>query len=194
MKKNDVMTDAQRALVEAHLDVVHWVIKDCITAREDIPGMEYYDLSQEGCLLLMKAARHFDESRGPFKPFARRVIRNGLYDYCKSVYGQLRRIVFQKPGAGPEGEEEPDFIDSLPGGDDIESRIESIENIAVLESFLPEYAGVARKGIEAIIWKLKGYNGVDLAEMYGTDERNISAWITRARQKLLANERFVSSL
>lgn len=184
------MTDAERALVEEHLDLIHWVIEDNIYTREDIPGLEYVDLIQEGCLLLIKAARTFDAARGPFPPYARKVVRNGLFTHSSAIWNKQVRHVYQNAHKDAAEDGESDFMDTFISQDDTAKQVERGDIIPMLESFLPEYTGVARKGIEAIILKVKGYRGVEIAAMYETDEKNVSAWICRARQKLLANKRF----
>ena len=44
--------------------------------------------------------------------------------------------------------------------------------------------GVARKGVEAIELKLKGYEATEIAKHYDTSVNNVNAWISRARSKL----------
>lgn len=188
------MTDEERALLEAHLDIVHWVIEDNIVVQPHIMGLEYYDLAQEGCLLLIKAIRSFDKTRGPFRTFARITVRNGLFTYCRIAGENHRRQIFHKPDGEPDGDDDAGFMDTFTSRDDTAREVEAEEIITMLESFLPEYDGVARKGIEAIILKIKGYNGADIGRMYGVNPYNVGAWISRAKQKLLANERFATSI
>lgn len=47
-----------------------------------------------------------------------------------------------------------------------------------------KYNGVARKSVEAIELKLKGYESTEIAEHYDTSVNNVNAWISRARSKL----------
>ena len=188
------MTSEERALVEEHLDLVHWIITDNIVVKKHIIGLEYYDLAQEGYLLLIKAARTYDAEKGRFPIYARIVIRNGLFSYCRAADAKHRRHIFQMPSGEPSDEDEPNFMDTFNSWDDTTREVEASAIINTLESFLPEYSGVARKGLEAIILKVKGYNGADIAEMYGVDQYNVGAWISRAKQKLLDNKRFAACM
>ncbi len=52
-----------------------------------------------------------------------------------------------------------------------------------------KYNGVARKSVEAIELKLKGYESTEIAEHYDTSVNNVNAWISRARSKLRAMSR-----
>jgi len=47
-----------------------------------------------------------------------------------------------------------------------------------------KYNGVARKSVEAIELKLKGYESTEIAEHYDTSVNNVNAWLSRARSKL----------
>lgn len=184
------MTEAERVLVEDHLELVHWVIQDHIQVQKHIVGMEYYDLVQHGCLLLIKAARAYNAERGDFVPFARKVILNGLRSHCKYTalrHGKRRHLI---PSGEPTDDNDPSNMDAFNGGDDTTRAVEANDIIEVLSSFLPEYSGVARKGIEALILKIRGFNGADIAEIYGVDQYNVGAWISRAKQKLRVNSRF----
>ena len=46
------------------------------------------------------------------------------------------------------------------------------------------YTGVARLGVEALEWKVKGLTGADIARLYGTKPNQVGAWISRAAQKI----------
>ena len=86
MKKNI------EALIEQHLNCVHWVIRSFIGVNEGVCGLEYDDLYQEGCIALWQAAESFDEQRGAqFHSYAISVIRNHLLDYCRKI--QSRRTI-----------------------------------------------------------------------------------------------------
>lgn len=53
-----------------------------------------------------------------------------------------------------------------------------------VENTKEKYNGVARKGVEAIEMKLKGYEATEIAKHYDTSVNNVNAWISRARSKL----------
>ena len=56
--------------------------------------------------------------------------------------------------------------------------------MSALAACKEKYNGVARKGVEAIEMKLKGYEATEIAKHYDTSVNNVNAWISRARSKL----------
>ena len=169
MKKNI------EALIEQHLNCVHWVIRSFIGVNEGVCGLEYDDLYQEGCIALWQAAESFDEQRGAqFHSYAISVIRNHLLDYCRKIQSRSAPLVSlddwdaetaRKGAAAWE-------VDS------------SLYVEQVLEYGKRTYSGVAKLGVEALELKIAGYSGTDIAELYGVNPNHVGAWITRAAQKL----------
>lgn len=84
MKNKDIaLTDAQRSMVEANMDVVRWAIRTSIQVNEQHYGFGYDDLFQEGCIWLCKAAVTYDPDGGAsFSTYAQRVVENGLRTYA----------------------------------------------------------------------------------------------------------------
>ncbi len=58
MNHTTAITSAQRALVEANLSAVNWTIRRCIVVNENVCGMGYEDLYQEGCRALQAKRRN----------------------------------------------------------------------------------------------------------------------------------------
>ena len=52
------------------------------------------------------------------------------------------------------------------------------------------YIGVARLGVEALEWKVKGLTGADIARLYGAKPNEVGAWISRAKTKLKKDAAF----
>lgn len=184
MKRLIPLDSEQITLVENNISVIKSVIASRIIVNGNSIGMEYDDLFQEGCLLLCKAAMLYDESRGcSFKAFAYAVIRNGLLSYCKSVVSKNRKNI-----------EYIEQIGNIETGfkvqDNLQERITVSEAIEFLEKIKRDYEGTARRGVEALILKAKGYSGSEIAKMYGVKGNLVGAWITRAKQKLERNYMF----
>jgi len=76
-RKNTILTDDQRAMVEEHLSIVHWILWDSIHIDPCACGLEYDDLFQEGFVWLCLAAA-YDPRRSKFPTYAKKVVRNGL--------------------------------------------------------------------------------------------------------------------
>lgn len=75
------LTDTQYKLVEDNINLVHWVMHNCF--KSYYPGSyDYEDLSQQGMLMLCRAAKSFDESKGlKFSTYASHFIWGGIKFY-----------------------------------------------------------------------------------------------------------------
>jgi DNA-directed RNA polymerase specialized sigma24 family protein len=78
--------------------------------------------------------------------------------------------------------------------DDADAELREREILRLLESVKGEYSGVARRGIEALALKVKGYSGAEIAELYGVKQNLVGAWISRASAKLRRDRRFLAWL
>ena len=189
------MNEEQRALVEQNLSLVGQTIARHIRYNEDICGMGYDDLYQEGCWALCRAAMAYDQAgRGtPFSAFARPVVRNHLLDHCRRVLSKWEHL--------------PTVALDVPVSEDIpppeywlqEVNGQEVWDAQILVDQLLEHgrrtcSGVARLGVEALALKVKGYTGADIARMYHTKPNHVGAWISRAAAKLRGDEAFVSLL
>ena len=87
-KKNYVLSNHQKELVEKNLLIVHWVILQNIHTHESIYGLGYDDLYQEGCIWLCHAAVTYEEKYALFSTYAKTVVRNGLFSYCRQLYAK----------------------------------------------------------------------------------------------------------
>lgn len=178
MKFTKPLTIAQQCLVEDHLRLVHWTIRQYIDTNETICGMGYDDLFQEGALALCHAAVTFEDGGTQFKSYAVTVIRNHLLDYCRRIAAQFRNMHLLSLDA-PPSEGSPPIV-----YDDTEDRLSDICVSQLLDYGKRAYSGVAKLGIEALELKIKGYTGADIAKLYGTKPTHVGAWISRAATKL----------
>ena len=67
---------------------------------------------------------------------------------------------------------------------DFDETVTDATAMSALAACKEKYNGVARKGVEAIELKLKGYEAAEIAKHYDTSVNNVNAWISRARSKL----------
>lgn len=175
----------QRNMVESNLQLVKRTIYKYITVNDTILGLDFDDLFQEGCIWLCKAAATFREEKGvKFETYAEKVIINGLRTYCRLTYNKQKRMLSLSDCEEYELEkstEQNSFDDEL-----IEQDI-----LRFLQNLKSEYTGVARLGIEAIEWKVKGLTGAEIARLYDVKPNMVGAWISRAVQKLKKNIVFI---
>lgn len=186
MKNIIPLNKKQIVLIEQNISIIGAVIASRIFVNNDAFGLEYDDLFQEGCLCLCKAALKYDESKKcTFSSFAYIVILNGLMSYCKrmkrknnnkSNYIEKEKIL----------SEDMIFDDAY-----ITDKILKKDVIQMLESIKNQYSKTSKYGIEALILKIKGYSGADIAKMYGVKPNLIGAWMARALKKLKENAVFI---
>lgn len=184
MGKNIVLNDRQRQLVERHMTVVDWVLRDYITANEGVVGLAREDLQQEGYVWLCHAAAAYDGVSASFGTYARKVVRNGLISHCRKVSSQPRPLSLEQ--SYTEGGPEPSV------GDRAEEIIDDADTAALLKRLKGKYSGVTKLGIEALELKIKGLDGAEIAALYGVQSNHVSAWISRAAQKLRKDEQFLA--
>ena len=184
MKYNQPLTPAQQSLVEQHTTLIHWTIRKYIDSRENICGLGYDDLYQEGALGLCYAAATYRPGGAQFHSYAITVIRNHLLDHCRRVTAQLRNAPTCSLDLSFQEDRAPLVLESELTRDDTEAWVSTILMAQLLEHGKRHYKGVARLGIEAMELKIKGYSGADIARLYHTKSNHVGAWIARAVEKL----------
>lgn len=191
MKKKIRLTPEQKKLVENHLPIVYWVIRQDISVNESIYGFEYDDLYQEGCLWLCHAAISYNAWLAKFPTYAKKVVRNGLLSYCRKIYaGQKHfvRLTEAEHGElqnGCPAECRPDAFASHTG---------TMEILELLASTAKDFKGVSKLGTEALALKAQGYATSEIAARYHAPPSHVGAWISRASQKLRDSPSFLSGL
>ena len=189
------MNEEQRALAEENLSLVCQTIARHIRYNENICGMGYEDLYQEGCCALCRAAMTYNlAGQTPFPAYARPVIRNHLLDHCRRVQRQREHLPTVSLDI-PVSEDIPPLENSLhEGKNDQEAWDAQILVDQLLEHGRRTCTGVARLGVEALALKVKGYTGSVIARMYHTKPNHVGAWISRAAEKLRKDEAAASLL
>ena len=193
MKKNDVaLTDTQREMVEANMDVVRWAIHTSIRVNEQLYGFGYDDLFQEGCIWLCKAAVTYDPSGSArFPTYAQKVVENGLRTYCRLLRSKERRC-FPVPEIFDMAEDSACVRASNVRS--LQEQLAEVGALSLLESAKQQYDGVARLGIEAMQLKFIGLSNTDIAAHYGVKANYLGAAVHRAAERLKANSEFLKSI
>lgn len=178
MKVDFSLTAEQQLLVINHLNIVEGIVKYSISVNENIYGLGYDDLFQEGCLWLCSAAVTYNNERAKFATYAKTVVRNGLISYCRQMYAK------QSKCCSMDLEEYEDVLSFGRANAEFENKLSLIETVDVLERQSKEYTGVAQKGTNALILKIHGVSTADIATNYAVPVSHVSAWISRASKKL----------
>lgn len=190
MKNISPLNDVQRSLVEENLFVVKLAIRSAVVVNETIYGFEYDDLFQEGCIWLCKAAVNYRPESGiQFSTFACTVVANGLRTYCRLMCNKQKRFVTIPNYSEPD--KKMLSFEEFPAIDEVEYMISEYDTICLLNTLKQQYSGTVLRGIEALEWKVKGYSGTQIAEMYGVKPNLVGAWISRAVRKLEQNSMFI---
>lgn len=178
------LTSEQISLVEENISVIDTVIFSRIIYDNNSYGLEYDDIFQEGALLLCKAAMKYDNQKNcSFKAFAYIVIWNGLISYCKKINKKKKDYIKYT-----EGLKATDITLSYDAFQ--KEKIIEIEVLLFLENLKKQYSGTVALGIEALIWKVKGLTGSEIADKYNVKPNLVGAWISRALKKLRQNSVF----
>lgn len=183
--KNIRLNESQQQLVAEHIHLVDTVLYFDFKRIVNNPDHDYDDLYQTGCIGLCKAAAGFES--GSFPAYARKCIRNALRDYSKKVqpHGKVQSLNAMTEDILAKLIDEDAFIEEAAIAQLLLSRVQEIKN---------DYSGITEKGITAIELKLKGLSGAEIAKMYGVEPNHVSAWIARAKKKLLADSRFLQAI
>ncbi len=185
MKQTFYLNAEQKALVEENLQLVKKAVFKYINSTGKC-GLDYEDLFQEGCVWLCKAAATFKTCYNvKFSTYADHVVKNGICTYCRLAYQKQKRISYI-----PDYDQlkYADFPVAFTAAD----RLDDYDVICLLHSLKRQYSGVARLGIEALEWKIKGLSGTQIADIYGVKPNAVGAWISRAVKKLKQNAVFIS--
>lgn len=176
-----VMTRKEQLLVEEHLGLVKKLVKATMSINENVQGLGFEDLYQTGCEALCKAALTYDEGRGAsFVTFADVVIRNSLVSHCRKVVKVQAPLSYLDAPAAEDGS--ITFGDML--RDETEHGISDKETYFMLAQWENSFTGIAKKGVEALRLKCQGHTGSEIAGYYGVKTNHVSAWISRALQKM----------
>ena len=124
-----------------------------------------------------------------FSTFAQTVVTNGLRTYCKRHCDKQKNFVPVPIFADADEGQLTIEIFSVP--DQTEDLVSLIDTMNFLDSLKNQYTGVVRRGIEALEWKVKGYSGAEIADIYGVKPNLVGAWISKAVRKLEKNRMFI---
>ena len=162
------LTAEQQRKAEENIGLVGKVLQDKV--HGDSFGIyTREDLFQIGCVGLCKAAA--TDKGGCFSTYAYRLIWNEI---CTALIYASRRsnieLAVDLPFWEAQGEE---------------GRWESAtEWEALLEQAEQSAVGVAKKGMQAIRLRAKGYSTREIGEILGAPDNHVTAWEARARKVL----------
>lgn len=176
----------EKKLVEENMSIVPKIIFSCIGLNENVTGLGYGDLYQDGCVALCKAAQTYT-GQVAFSTYAGTVIRNYLISRCRAAVS--RNFHEAPPGDLDE------WQTSLDGLEDCEEFEGSFERaIRILVEMKSRYVGAERQGIDALCWRIAGYTCDEIGKRWGVSERLISRRMAQAKEKLKNDPEFLGTL
>ena len=182
------MTKFQKLLVEENIQLIDRVIRNHIGMTSD-PMYSYDDFYQVGAEALCRAAMTYRQVCGPFEPYGQRVIYNALIDYCRHM---RFRYIHQTSACWDVEAGDFSLILKSEESEKVLLEVDSADTMRIFQERKAQYKGVAKAGLEALELKMAGYTTAEIAKMYNSTVNNVNAWISRARQKLMADEEFMA--
>ena len=176
------MTLEQKDLVVQNLNLVNEVIYYRVKRNPCDPDHDLEDLQQIGRLGLCLAAQGYDGVR-PFRAYAREVIWHQLLHHFKDLRRSPKTLSMENENAGGLS-----FSEFLPDNTNVAYEAENRMNREGLKALEERYQGTVRKGIQAMGLKLDGLSGSEIAKLYHVKPNHVSAWISRAQQRLLQDQ------
>lgn len=185
------LTDAQRALVEAHM----WLVK-CIAGARSLglpPSVERGDVEQAGYLGLMAAARRYEAgSAASFVTFARFRVNGAITDYLRGLDGASKE--HRRRIKAEEAEEVVEVsLDSLRGahstGETPEEASMALEFSQQLRSLVEGLDGRDRTIIQQ--YYFQGSNMEQIADTLGVGTPRVSQLHTRILRRMAEAPSFV---
>lgn len=178
-------------MAESNLYMVRYVIYESIILNDEIVGLGYEDIHQEGCYYLCKAAATYNPALAQFDTYAKKVIRNGLISHCRKVLYENSH--YACISLDEHGDLLPHYGHAAKE-DEFTTRVAALEILDVLHSHAQRYSGVTQKGIDALCKRLEGNPLPQIAEEYAVPVNYVGAWISRAVAKLRKNPTLLEEL
>lgn len=186
-KGKETLNEQLSVLVKDHLYLLNYLtypLRD-----ETVQGLGADDLYQTGCEALCHAALDYDPERGAsFATFATAVVRNRLINEVRrSKRLHSHSVYLDAPLDGTDG---LTYADTLAAEDSDSDRQAAQEGLQLLAAAQEDYTGITRKGITALRLCFIGYSQTEIARSYGVGRNQVTAWVSRARNRLRKDARF----
>ena len=190
MKYDFTLTHEQQILVEQNLELVKRVIARYIKTNENVYGLGYDDLYQEGAMALCRAAATYVESPAKFTTYATTIVRNHLIDCCRAANARQKHLCSLPVGYELTDDESPHAVPEPAVEDKTDCMIDQIDTATILAQYKMAYKGAVRLGIEALELTVKDFDKEDIARLYNSTPSTIRARISRAKKALRRNAAF----
>lgn len=181
------LTREQELKLVENEKLIHTAIQAVFTNGRAVDScVEYEDLVQIGYIALCKAIKTYDSTKHAFSTYAMTIIKN---DLCNQL--RYQKVRYEKDASfkaeniiDDDDFNEEAYLKTLDEGEATLNKIIAEEQEKMLLELANKYRGVAGKGVKAILLMAQSYTCSEIAEMFNTDAKTITAWVSRARKKL----------
>ena len=168
------LSQEQRKRVMDNLGLVRKVIQDKVHSPCQLGFNSYDDIYQISCIGLCKAAA--TDRGGVFSTYAYRLI---WHEICSALIYATRRSA---------EEANQDLRGQLREREaDTQFQVEYLDLQELLSRSERAAKGVVAKGICAVQLMAEGYTCREIGERMGANDKNVAAWISKARKYLKAD-------
>lgn len=198
------LTAEQEAMFGEYVDYVDSVIHRIINVRFLPSGIDFEDLQQHGLIALARAIKSYDPEQGEFIPYAKRLIRNALYDTISNYSDKSADQAVSLNAIIDDGKTESEVSDMIQGQIakkapsmflTAEDEYEVRDIIQVIASIRDKAKGCTKIGLDAILkCEIEGCPALDYAESIGKPAKLVSAYKSKARLYLATNAEFLSAI
>lgn len=172
----------EQRLVLEHKHLINTTINKYIKINTCKAYISYDDIYQMGYIGLLKAIRTFDSTKNiVFSTYAIPVIRNTIYSELKQD-NSIESFDSFDDSENVYLLNHPSFVINYDAK--IDNNIFEFHQKQVLKKIAKKYNGVAKKGVFAIQLLTEGYSYKEIAKKFDTTDKNVTAWVSRARTKL----------
>ena len=165
------LSQEQSKKVTDNLGLVRKVIQDKVHSPCQLGFYSYDDIYQIGCVGLCKAVA--TDQGGVFSTYTYRLI---WHEICSALIYASRRAA-EEPDQDPQAR--------LRGVEaDNQFQVEYLDVQELLSRAERSAKGVVAKGICAVQLMAEGYTCREIGERMGASDKNVAAWISKARKYL----------
>ncbi len=177
-----MLNDCEKKLVEDNLGLIPKIIGRCISVNENILGLGYEDLYQDACVALCKAAVTYNGTAS-FPTYAGTVVRNYLISQCRAA---TTRYSHESPP--DDWEKWQAALEGIPDPEKTGWKLREL--LSQIEDCTPG----EKLGIEALLWRARGYSCGEIGNLYGITGKLASKRIAQAKKKLKKDPELLRAL
>lgn len=175
-----MLTPEQEKIFEENQNLIYSVINTYVTNAGMYGLNDYDDLVQIARIGLCKAIISYKPDKAAFSSYAFKVIRNHLYNTIRNANDET---------SNNSSSMTDEFVEinadlAYNNVNDIIDEITMNKGMDILTDCSDKYSGIMKKGVDAIKLNLLGYSYTDIAKMYDVEPKLLTAWVSKARQKL----------